>query len=462
MIFACVALTVSAQQQEEIMSVYTTDGTKIDYRVSEVEKVEFTTLELTELAKQCEIGSTIYDINAVREVNADAGTTYNLYGDDTNSPLISITLPQGGLGVQYTLGTEAAADVRIKIDGNTAVTDAKGSLRVNKDKTGKTLTISLEGYYSGGRLRAAYRGTFSAGYTATNRFTILPGVGDIYTNKVGTVLTKTDAETGTKSFAFGPVEAENVIDMQKGEYAVIFSLSSAKFNSGKVDLAANPGSYSLTILNYIDGTEIKSDENTTGHITTYADPTAGENGVYFSYNITLSDGTMLTGDYYGSAKSVDSFDEMMLTQSTGNTFIVSNAYAEVEIKADIVEMQVRESGGFTYFYFMKEGNTSPNNSMLTPMIKLKTSLIGTGDIDLTQTAAETWEIKYKEIQHSSLDNEYMNKTQSGHLTVSKTGDTYNVQLTLLDSYTTPWSDTPAGTMKTLSISYEGKGTAYTN
>ncbi|MBQ5369990.1 MAG: hypothetical protein IIU50_00375, partial [Bacteroidaceae bacterium] len=109
--FSFAALTLSAQQKEEIMSVYTTDGVKVDYRVSEVEKVEFTTIELEELAKQCEIGNTIYDINTVREVKSDGGTTYNIFGDDASTPLLSITLPDGGLGVQYTLGTAAAEEV---------------------------------------------------------------------------------------------------------------------------------------------------------------------------------------------------------------------------------------------------------------------------------------------------------------------------------------------------------------
>ena len=459
--FSFAALTLSAQQKEEIMSVYTTDGVKVDYRVSEVEKVEFTTIELEELAKQCEIGTTISDINSVREVKSDGGTTYNLYGDDATTPLLSITLPEGGLGVQYTLGTAAAEDVRLKINGNTTVKDAKGSLRVNKDKTGNTLTISLEAYYSGGRLRAAYRGTFAAGYTATNRFTIIPGAGDIYTNKVGTVFSKVDAETGTRTFAFGPVESDKVIDMHNGEYAVLFSLSNSKFNSGKVDLAQNPGSYTLTIINYLDETEIKADDSTPGYITAYSDPSVGENGVYFTYNIMLADGTILTGDYYGATKAVENFDEMMLTQSTGNTVIVSNAYAEVVSKINIAEMQVKESEGFTYFYFLSEGFSNPNDAMLTPMIKLRSSLIGTGVIDLAQTEAYTWEVKYKEIQHSSLDNEYMNKTQQGELEISKTGDVYNVKLNLLDSYTTPWNTTPSGTMKTLSISFTGKGATYT-
>ena len=459
--FSFAALTLSAQQKEEIMSVYTTDGVKVDYRVSEVEKVEFTTIELEELAKQCEIGNTIYDINTVREVKSDGGTTYNIFGDDASTPLLSITLPDGGLGVQYTLGTAAAEEVRLKINGNTTVKDAKGSLRVNKDKTGNTLTISLEAYYSGGRLRAAYRGTFSAGYTATNRFTIIPGAGDIYTNKVGTVFAKVDAETGTRTFAFGPVESDKVIDMHNGEYAVLFTLSNSKFNSGKVDLAQNPESYTLTIINYIDETEIKADAGTTGYITAYSDSSVGENGVYFTYNIMLADGTILTGDYYGETKMVDNFDEMMLTQSVGNSFTVSNAYAEVISKVDITEMQVKESGGYTYLYFMSEGNKTPNDAMITPMIKLRSTLIGTGVINLAQTDPYTWEVKYKEIQHSSADNEYMNKTQQGELNVSKQGDVYNVQLNLLDSYTTPWSSSPSGSMKTLSISFTGKGAAYT-
>jgi hypothetical protein len=242
---------------------------------------------------------------------------------------------------------------------------------------------------------------------------------------------------------------------------VLFTLSNSKFNSGKVDLAQNPGSYTLTIINYIDETEIKADASTTGYITAYSDPSVGENGVYFTYNIMLADGTILTGDYYGETKMVDNFDEMMLTQSVGNSFTVSNAYAEVISKVDITEMQVKESGGYTYFYFMSEGNNTPNDAMITPMIKLRSTLIGTGVINLAQTDPYTWEVKYKEIQHSSADNEYMNKTQQGELNVSKQGDVYNVQLNLLDSYTTPWSSSPSGSMKTLSISFTGKGATYT-
>lgn len=460
-LLAALCCGVVASAQVQVMTIHRTDGTTVDYPVTTIDSVTFSTLEPAELDNEYEYNMAVTPITAVTEVCSVQGRTYRL-DDAAQTGALSVSIPADGVGTTYDLSTAAAQGVALRLAGTDITEGLTGSLRVQKDKSGKFLTLVLEASWQGNTLRANYSGTYAIAYTASGRFTVTPASGTAYKGRMASVFTMTEGTGGTRHFAFGPVDTTSPADMRGGDCVVWFSVSAAKLGTGTFSVAEAAGSYTLRLIDYKRQVVTEALAGTTGTITTALDPEGSNNTFYIALDLTLQDGTHIVADYFGSTTTVASFDDLYFEQAAENSMIITNDVGEETANVPLVGMQMRESGIFTYFYLMKQPNDDPDDNFLTPMIKIKTSLIDTGEIDLATAEARTWEVKYQTFQLSSQDNEYMNKANDGTLSVSRNEDgTYSIYLDLLDSYTTPWGSTTGGTQSALRIFYDGPASPYT-
>lgn len=458
---AALCCGLAALAQVQVMTIHRTDGTTVDYPVTTIDSITFSTLEPAELDNEYDFNTAVTPITAVTEVRSTQGLTYRI-DDATQEGALSVSIPADGLGTAYDLSTAAARGVKLQWAGTDLSEGLAGSLRVQKDKSGKFLTLTLEASWQGNTLRVGFSGTYAVAYTASGRFTVTPAEGAAYKGRMASVFTMTEGTGGTRHFAFGPVDTTSPADMLGGDCVVWFSVSAAKLGAGTFSVTDAAGSYMLRLIDYKRQTVTEALTGTTGTITTALDPEGTGGTYYIALDLTLQDGTRIVADYFGSTTTVASLDDLYFERPAENSLVITNDVGDETTRVPLVGMQVRESGIFTYFYFMKQADDDPDDSFLTPMVKVKTALIDAGEIDLAAAEARTWEVKYQAFQLSSQDNEYMNKVNDGTLSVSRNDDgTYSIYLYLLDSYITPWGGTSGGTQNALNILYEGPASPYT-
>lgn len=449
-----VALLCAASAQAQaykVMQIHRTDGTVQTIPTAEIDSVTFATVQPVELFNQCELGGNVWNIASLTEVTSTQGLTIQIYGNGEGEA-VSIDLPLNAMGRTYDLAT--ATDVSLSVNGK-AVTPTSGSLEISKDRTGRNLILVMTAKWQGGSLRADYNGTYSKSFNATGRFTTAIAGGATYTGRMATVLSMTE-ESGTRHIAFGPADTTTPAEMQNGDCVVWFNLSALKWGTGTVDLAQSAGSYTLRLIDYRTQRTIEAGAGTTGTITTYNDPMGNPNVCYVALDVTLDDGTHIVADYYGSVTTVQSLDDLNPKPSAENGLTIIDASGNVTSEAALTALKVETSGQFTKFYLLKNKDDSTSDSFLTPMIKIQTALIGTGELDLANAEARTWEVKYQGFQLSSQDNDYMNKASGGTLFVEYDATTkqYSIRLSLLNLYESPWG-TSGGDGSTLTINYDG-------
>ena len=458
----CLPLGAWAQ---EIMTVHKTDGSTVDFYVDEVQRVTFATRELV---NQYDLNGTLSDVTAVLEWHDGDSLTYmlNATGEGTLQPSapVAVRIAAADFGKQLAYeGGEAAAPFQIMIDGHCAVLQ-NAIVKVAKDKLGKTLTLTIEAKMAGGgSLYAMYRGSFSVDYADNQSCSYRPAEGAEEISGTMSSLLRCAAATGTSvSFGLGDASAATAAGMHAGRFGVVFTLSASRVYSGEIDLAANPSAYQLKVYDYLLRTTTEAASSTTGTISTLR---LGDN-IYICIDVTLEGGLHVAASYKGAATDVESLDEMWPQAGDTNSLQVIEADGStVRTDVPIVALQRRDgTDGMTYFYIMKNETDDPDDYYVTPMLKVRTDLIGTGEISLAETEANTWAVKFQGFQLSSADNEYMNRIDNGTLSVTPNaaGDEVEVRLFLRNSYRTPWGgDTPSGTMDYLKLYWKGNTSAYT-
>lgn len=451
---AFVLLGVStASAQVEYMKVHKADGSTVEYKVSDVERVSFYTYTPATLKNQYELNREVTDITAAEEVEGNDGfNTYNLYAG-AETPAIAIRIPATSFGKSIDL-TEGVDGLSINCEGLAEATATSGTLKISKDKFGRNLTVALDGIFGESELRVAYTGAFSKSYVASNTMSIIPTEGEACEGKVNAVFTATDATGGKIDFAFGNVEAGKAEDLLGADYAVWFTLSASKLYTGEIDLASSANSYSLRLINYETTKVIENTEKTTGTITTQI----ANDKVLIKVDATLEDGTKIVGEYFGPTTQVEDMSVIIPEEKKTNGFKITNANGEVTSEASFVQLQTREVDGTTEFYFLKNETDTPDDQFLTPKVTIKTDLINTGLMEIGTLGASTWSVTYQDLRFASADNEWMPVYNIGIINISKEGDIYTIEIEIRDSYTM-WGSV-SGSQKTLNIYYVGTAVPY--
>lgn len=453
-LIALVALGFStASAQVEIMTVHKADGSTVEYKVAEVERVSFSVYTPAVLKNQYELNRAVTDITAAEEVEGNNGTnSYKLFAGSEEAA-ITICLPASLVGKSVDLA-EAVEGLSISYEGTENAALTSGTLKVSKDKFGRNLTVALEGVLGTDELRIAYTGAFTKSYEASNTMAVTPAGGEVCEAAINAMFTATDATGGAIDFAFGNVEATNAEDLLKADYAIWFTLSAAKLYTGTIDLAQNTNSYTLRLIDYEKAEVIESTAKTTGTITTQI-----SNGkVLIKVDAVLEDGTKLSGEYFGEATQVADMKVIIPAEKKTNGFKVVDPNGDVTSKADFVQLQTREVNGITEFYFMKQETDTPDDQFLTPKATIQTDLINTGTLEVGSLGPNTWSVNYQAMQFASADNEWMPVYDKGTMTVSKEGDIYSIEIEICDSYTM-WGSV-YGSQNVLKIYYVGPAVPY--
>lgn len=469
-LLAALAFQASAQQ---VMTIHHTDGTSTTYRVSDVKEVTF---EQRELNKQYEINGEIFGIESVVEsVSPFDESTSTFYVSnaeiDTTDPAsvqapIAITISNSQLNKSLDLATATADQVTIACDGLTDLSSLEGTLKVSKDKLGSTLTIALDAKSGKQTLAAAYRGSFTKSYVCSNTYDFTPYHQDEVSGTVYKLFRFDSADGTYSSFAFGSLETSTAQGLTSGNYAVILQFPSSVVSSGAtIDLATQTDLYKLTFVDYTTQIAYEADAYTTGSITFV--PLSG-NKVAVKFNATFVNGITISAEYCGSTVEAETLDNLVpKAQVTNGIRIYESDGKTVSLEQNIGSVQVREKTSkgeaWLWFYFIPEGESSPNDQTLVPLLKVKKSVIGTGDVDLTSDEANVWSIKYKDMQLQSKDNEYVNHPNtSGTLSIDADGNDYIISFSVTNYYDNPWqAGSTSGDGRIIMIQYSGEGSDYT-
>lgn len=291
-------------------------------------------------------------------------------------------------------------------------------------------------------------------------YCITPAEGEAYGPiAVGSVLAiLPTTAAGSTTFAFSELHATTAEELRgSAHYAVKFTVSASKIG-GEIDCQENKDAFLLTLYDYTTGTYVDATEGTTGTIVTRK----RDNGNYaFRLDLVLQDGTAIKAEYDGSVTPVDDFEPMIPLPVMPNEYIYADPTGTAITQMAIKSMQLRKSNdGSWYFYFMKEGETVPDErNYFTPTIRIAPSFVNQGEVKLTETSID-WAVNYSDIQLSYSNNEWKPAVDNGVMKVNYDDETntYDIFLSVANHYTT--GGYTGGNERTLTISYKGAASPY--
>lgn len=480
-IFSCIfALTASLfalTAQAQVMTVHHTDGTTTSYNASDIEEITFDEEEiktLPELKNQYGYDEQVTDIKTVLMLEDEGmGYSFALYSNenadpDEDEPVMTFVLPTDSLGKSIDLSTADMSLLQIKTEGmeRNALT---GTLKVSFDKFRKNVTIVLNSENAEGHaIRADWSGSFTLTYEAENVYVVTPDGYEPVEYDMSSVFRVKPTSTGdATAFAFGNVTATSPDGLKSGDNAIWFSVSAAKVGT-TIDLATDAGSYTFKYIDYTTGTVYE--EVTSGTITTAQ---TDEDKVYFIIEATLADGTVITGEYYGTVTDVESLDTLIPEVEYGNLILFYDSDGNETVNQEITEVKYSTAKDYTYevtvttLYFSPEG-ANIADPQACPQLSFTEQLVNAGKLNLVGLEeGSLFKINYKSMQLTSHDDKkyygYSTYPDNGTVEISRDADgNYEVSLEVINSYTTSnynGETTTGGNQSKLILSYKGAVTA---
>lgn len=278
------------------------------------------------------------------------------------------------------------------------------------------------------------------------------------------------AETGqATTFAFATAEgATEPADAPAGEYGLILSVSPSKlYAAAPVDLAAETGSYTLTLLRYVDGAvDSRCDKVVTGTLSTSLD--RKNRHVTIALEAKLEDGTRVAVDYDGIPVDVDNVDAMIPAVIYSNEAFFYNSDGALSAHADVASLSVSSKsamGGSTEFAFEFGPNQYVNGEGDGKITVANALLAGIDAAPAVINLADGLgvELRFGTMQISSIgeDNsafKYKNIADNGTLTIGRDADgTYHIHLDVFNTYLSYMGAEPkqAGTNEHLILNFDG-------
>lgn len=473
-IFAFATSLAALTAQAQVMTIHHTDGTTTSYKASSIEEITFDEEEeetLPELVNQYGYDMTVIDIKKVYMVE-DAevgGYLFALFSDENadlneDEPVMFFALPSDSLGKTINLATADMSVLQLTTEGVERAT-LTGTFRVSFDKFQKNVTIVLNSEDADGHaIRANWSGAFTLAYDAENIYTVTPSGYEPAEYDMVTVFRVKPATTGAATaFAFGNVSATTPDGLKSGNNAVWFSISAAKVGT-TIDLSSDTDSYTFKYIDYDTGTVYE--EVTSGTITTAQ--TDGDM-VYFTIEATLADGTVISGEYYGTVTDVESLDELIPEVEYGNVILYYDADGNELVNQEIAEVKYATGTDsmygteYTTLYFAPEGTTKYVDPQACPALQFTESLVNAGKLNLVDLEdGSLFKIYYKGMQLTSHDDKkyygYSTYPDNGTLEITRDADgNYEIYLEVTNSYTTTgWGgETTGGDNTKLILSYKG-------
>ena len=213
-----------AQTTKRIMTVQQKDGTKVEYKVDNVERVSFSDKVYADLNNQWAFNEEVNPVNTVLFAESGEYSSFMLYSaenvtsDLALNPDVAITLPAASVGQEVDLAALAEAGGKL-VCGEREF--KKGALKVKFDKFKKNVTVSVEAEDGADDFRCEYTGAFSRTYDASNTFSVTDTEQAITSFSVLSALCVQPSATGEPTnFAFADVEAQAPADFLNAKAAV--------------------------------------------------------------------------------------------------------------------------------------------------------------------------------------------------------------------------------------------------
>lgn len=308
--------TVSAQTQ--VMNIYKTDGTKITYKVANVDSVRFE--EITEedpepvLQNQYAYNGEATDIKSVvvsPSLGEYAGYTVAVFAEEgvtdfeTADPLLSIFVPAAYVGQEIDLADGTA----LVQDNNHDLEQPAGTLTLSFDEEHENVTVSLtmtegDSEAAAQDIRVEYSGAFAITYQTSDELVITSADDEELIDKFISSVLRQKAADGTTSYGLGDANASSADGFSKGSYGVVFSVSADK-QEDIIDLATEKDSYTLKLIDY------KANTVETGVVSGTIATSEKDGKVYLYLNATMESGMNVSFDYFEEVTDVDDLSPMV-------------------------------------------------------------------------------------------------------------------------------------------------------
>lgn len=349
-----------------------------------------------------------------------------------------------------------------------------GTLRISKDKTGSQLTVALESVIDGQKLRAAYTGSFDAGYQSADFFRVTTAEGVAFEAPLWTVFRK-EPHNVTQLFAMGDREKPAVpAQLMEGRYALQFNV----VKLDEVHDAATSKQYSLKLFDYATFRTWDATKGATGTLETRR-PNADDGRVYLRFDITFPDGTHAQGEWYGNLTAADEQFDLTPVRPFRPHFQLLSKDKDVTKELDITALEVRKetrtvegTGPHTlyYFYFRNAdtesgGGGDVDEASNTPCLYVLEDQINAGEMDLTLLKGKPyWHVDYWPLNMSGLGSpasQYSypaDPVAYGTLSVAKDADgEWTISMDVQDNVASSYSSSK----QYLRIEWQGAASAYT-
>lgn len=446
------------------------------------------------LDNQFDLNGTISDIrSAVAQYSV--GTNATVWKFYTQA---GVTSPADGAAIEFTV---KGAPASLKADmsdtetlsltcgdfTNTATTAGTLSLTVE----GTNVTLSIDATDGADRLRAEYSGAFtSVADSPESHIKVVDAGGTTVVDAaLPAVFRKADASTVRLVFgdASDPAVPE---DLMSGKYALDLSIPAMYVTANGREMDYND----ITGLAYDYATEYASWPVEEAESCSVFIRKTGENSLYMTFSIQLTDGPLFEGTWYGDVTDVDEIPDLTPVEPVESTIIFTDPSGAALSRSVILSMQVRKQsalelnggsdnaayGGATFdayvFYFLTEYSNENNvdaNSELsyTPRLTIPVSMVTGETVNIAETG-QPWQFRYNNSNLLYGSVTYGQDYQGSYSTTYQCPDDAAVTVSF-DSQTKVWRVTFSvtdmiskkpygqGTGNKMVIEWEGMATKYT-
>ena len=356
---------------------------------------------------------------------------------------------------------------------------------------GSNVTMSLDGTEGQSRLRAEYSGAFtSVADSPESHIKVVDAGGTTVVDAaLPAVFRKADASTVRLVFgdASDPAVPE---DLMSGKYALDLSIPAMYVTANGREMDYND----ITGLAYDYATEYASWPVEEAESCSVFIRKTGENSLYMTFSIQLTDGPLFEGTWYGDVTDVDEIPDLTPVEPVESTIIFTDPSGAALSRSVILSMQVRKQsalelnggsdnaayGGATFdayvFYFLTEYSNENNvdaNSELsyTPRLTIPVSMV-TGETVNIAESGQPWQFRYNNSNLLYGSVTYGHDYQGSYSTTYNCPDDAAVTVSF-DSQTKVWRVTFSvtdmiskktygnGTGNRMVLEWEGTATKYT-
>ena len=318
----------------------------------------------------------------------------------------------------------------------------------------EVMTVSLtDGTRVQYNVQDVYQVTFE---TISYQLTVTPAEGEAvkYTS-IPTVFRISATEDGQPTrFAFGDVEAKTPADLLSGRFGLWMDISAVKVYNGEFDLAENPDSYTLRLMEYSEGGLVGlHNEVATGTISSSINNRNHQ--VTLNVQATFTDGTAVSAEWEGMPLQADDFECLIPEKKMDNEVVLTYATTGTTVNDAITGMTVKEgSSSDTYTFLSKSGN---NDVKLTIYNR---ELVNAGALDMGDESVWGFNVTCGNaitgFGRRSLGDTYSNNPTNGTLRIAKADDgTYEVYIDFQFTYKPAYGTGTSGDGTQLTLHYQG-------